>query len=50
MKQQRWIKSVIETASKDTPAMPWQRGARRAAFIAKRNAATHAATLKVKSA
>lgn len=34
----RFIKSVVETAKSDTPAMPWARGARRAAFIAKRNA------------
>jgi len=29
-KQQRWIKSIVETAAKETTAMPWQRGARRA--------------------
>ena len=34
----RFIKSVVETAAKDTTVMPWARGARRAAFIAKRTA------------
>lgn len=38
-KQQTWIKSLIETAGKDTPALPWQRGARRNAFVAKRRPA-----------
>lgn len=35
----RFIKSVIATAAKDDTIMPWARGARRAAFIAKREAA-----------
>ncbi|WP_370400643.1 hypothetical protein [Sulfitobacter sp. JB4-11] len=35
----RFIKGVIETAAKDDTVMPWARGARRAAFIAKRTAA-----------
>jgi len=35
----RFIKSVVETAAKNDTVMPWARGARRAAFIAKRNAA-----------
>lgn len=34
----RFIKSIIETAAKDDTVMPWARGARRVAFIAKRNA------------
>ena len=34
----RFIKSVVETAAKNDTVMPWTRGARRAAFIAKRNA------------
>lgn len=34
--QKRWIKSVIATAQQDTPALPWQRGDRRTAFVAKR--------------
>ncbi|SDF63271.1 hypothetical protein [Sulfitobacter delicatus] len=38
-KNQRFIKSVVETAAKNDTVMPWARGARRAAFIAKRNAA-----------
>lgn len=36
-KNQRFIKSVIDTAAKNDTVMPWARGARRAAFIAKRN-------------
>jgi hypothetical protein len=32
-------KSICETAAKDDTIMPWTRGARRAAYIAKRNAA-----------
>ncbi|SHI64822.1 hypothetical protein SAMN05444000_102157 [Shimia gijangensis] len=35
--KQRFIKSVVATAKADAPAMPWARGARRAAFIAKRS-------------
>lgn len=35
----RFIKSVVATAAKETTVMPWARGARRAAFIAKREAA-----------
>lgn len=32
----RFIKSICETAAKEDVVMPWARGARRAAFIAKR--------------
>lgn len=32
----RFIKSVSDAAKADVPAMPWARGARREAFIAKR--------------
>jgi hypothetical protein len=32
----RFIASVVETAKTDTPLLPFARGARRAAFIAKR--------------
>lgn len=35
----RFIKGVIATAAKEDAVMPWARGARRAAFIAKRIAA-----------
>ena len=35
----RFIKSICETANHQDIAMPWARGARRAAFIAKRTAA-----------
>ncbi|MDF1727208.1 MAG: hypothetical protein P1U53_05590 [Sulfitobacter sp.] len=39
----RFIKSVVEAAAKDETVMPWTRGPRRAAFIAKRNGATRLA-------
>ncbi|UWR34194.1 hypothetical protein K3759_03610 [Sulfitobacter sp. W027] len=35
-KNPRFIKSVVETAAKNDTVMPWARGTRRAAFIAKR--------------
>ncbi len=35
----RFIKSVVATAAKNDTVMPWARGSRRAAFIAKRNEA-----------
>jgi hypothetical protein len=38
-KQQRWIRSIIETAAKETTALPWQRGARRAVSITRRRLA-----------
>lgn len=34
--KRRWMSNMIEAAKADTPAMPWERGARRRAFIAKR--------------
>ncbi len=34
----RFIKSVIDAAEKNETVLPWTRGARRAAFIAKRQA------------
>ena len=39
MAKQRFIKSVIASAAQESAQMPWTRGARRAAFIAKRKAA-----------
>lgn len=36
--QKRWMKSILEEAAKEQPAMPWARGARREAFKAKRSA------------
>ncbi len=36
--QKRWIASVTREAAKLDVKMPWTRGARRAAFIARRNA------------
>ncbi|MBU2981726.1 hypothetical protein KO498_07850 [Lentibacter algarum] len=35
-KRKRWLDNMIEAAKHETTAMPWARGARRAAFIAKR--------------
>ncbi len=34
--QPRWIKNTIEAANACTTKMPWERGARRADFIARR--------------
>lgn len=39
MTNTRFIKSVTTAAKSDTTAMPWARGKRRAAFIAKRKCA-----------
>jgi len=33
----RWITNTIEAANDCTTRMPWERGARRAEFIARRN-------------
>ena len=33
----RFIKGIVAAAAKEDTVMPWDRGARRAAFIAKRN-------------
>ena len=38
-KNRRWMVAAIETASKSTVQMPWERGARREAMIARREAA-----------
>ena len=38
----RFVKSIIATAATEEVTMPWKRGARRAAFIAKRTAAAKA--------
>jgi hypothetical protein len=35
--QTRFINSVVAASQADAPQLPWARGARRAAFIAKRN-------------
>lgn len=35
----RFIKSITKTAAENDTVMPWTRGNRRAAFIAKRHAA-----------
>ena len=39
-KQQHFIKNLIATTRSDVPALPWVRGNRRAAFLAKRTEAT----------
>ena len=33
----RFIKAIVEAAAKEETVMPWARGARRQAFVAKRN-------------
>ncbi|WP_299724128.1 hypothetical protein [uncultured Tateyamaria sp.] len=38
MAKSRFIKSVLKTSGTETPQLPWARGARRTAFIAKRSA------------
>lgn len=38
--QTRFIKSVVNASKSNAPQMPWARGARRAAFIAKRTELT----------
>jgi hypothetical protein len=35
--QRRWMKWVLEMTASETVEMPWQRGARREAFIARRS-------------
>ena len=35
-KRKRWVDNMIEAAKQETTALPWTRGERRAAFIAKR--------------
>ena len=45
----RFIKSITKAAAKNDTVMPWARGSRRAAFIAKRNAAEAAPQRKVAS-
>ncbi|SDW73140.1 hypothetical protein [Celeribacter indicus] len=37
MKTRRWMTSMIREAKKTEVQMPWSRGARRAAFIAKKS-------------
>ena len=44
MKTRRFVKSIVKTAQTTDVAMPWERGARRAALIEKR--ATKPLTLK----
>ncbi len=34
----RFVKSIVKTAAENDTVMPWARGKRRAAFIAKRRA------------
>ena len=42
----RFIKSITKAAAENDTVMPWARGTRRAAFIAKRKAAEAATTRK----
>lgn len=42
-KENRWMKAVIAESTKSQPAMPWERGNRRAAMIARRLRAAEAA-------
>jgi len=37
-KERRWMSSVVKEAAKTKLEMPWTRGARRQAFVAKRTA------------
>ncbi len=37
-KNKRFIQAVLSEAKTKTPKLPWERGARRAAFVAKRSA------------
>lgn len=39
-KERRWMTSVVKEAAKTKLEMPWTRGARRDAVIAKRNSQT----------
>lgn len=49
MSNTRFVKSVTETANSCETVLPWTRGRRRAAFIAKRRAAlaTETGTLRL---
>ena len=38
--QSRFVKSVVAASKADAPQMPWARGTRRTAFIAKRKGVT----------
>ena len=42
-----FIKSITKATAENDTVMPWARGSRRAAFIAKRNAAEAASQRKV---
>lgn len=41
-KEKRWIKAVIAESAKAQPALPWERGNRRAAMITRRQRAAEA--------
>lgn len=34
--ERRWVKAILAESAKAQPAMPWERGNRRAAMIARR--------------
>ncbi len=42
-KRKRWLNNMIAAAKTETTAMPWERGARRAAFIRRRRTLEKAA-------
>lgn len=46
----RWIEGVLKETSKSDVVMPWARGPRRAAMIARRTDSLDADTLKSRSA
>lgn len=41
-KEKSWIKAVIAESARAQPAMPWERGSRRAAMIVRRQHAAEA--------
>lgn len=45
-KQKRWMKSAIDAAKAETPALPWQRGTARKDAIARRDAPTRMPRLR----
>jgi hypothetical protein len=47
--QKRWMKSILTEAEECKVRMPWERGLRREAFIARRKAAEGQSAPKAKS-
>ncbi len=48
-KDRRWMTSVLKEAARTKVEMPWARGPRREAFIAKRRAAENRQTRSVRA-